>query len=293
MAVIAALTGNLLIAITKFVAAIWTGSSAMLSEGFHSLVDTSNQALLLYGQKRAEKPPDRQHPLGHGRELYFWSFVVAVLIFSLGAGLALYEGVHHVMSPTASTSPMVNYVVLGLSFLFESASWTIAFRNFSRTKGDASFWDAIRRSKDPPAFIVLVEDSAALIGILIAAAGIGAAEYFEMPVLDGVASIGIGALLAGAAIFIARESKSLLIGETASPEINAAIRQIVDSDPAVEKVRDLWTIHLAPEEIVAVLGLDFNDLRTEQIEDAVERIQRRIKAEAPLVVATFIKPPNP
>jgi cation diffusion facilitator family transporter len=292
MAVIAALAGNLLIAITKFVAAIWTGSSAMLSEGFHSLVDTSNQALLLYGQKRAERPPDRQHPLGHGRELYFWSFVVAVLIFSLGAGLALYEGVQHVISPTASTSPMVNYVVLGLSLLFEGASWAIAFRNFSRTKGDASFWDAIRRSKDPPAFIVLMEDSAALAGILIAAAGIGAAEYFQMPVLDGVASIGIGALLGGAAIFIARESKSLLIGESASPEINAAIRRIVDSDPAVEKVRDLWTIHLAPEEIVTILGLDFNDLRTEQIEDAVERIQRRIKAEAPLVMATFIKPPS-
>jgi cation diffusion facilitator family transporter len=292
MAVIAALAGNLLIAVTKFVAAIWTGSSAMLSEGFHSLVDTSNQALLLYGQKRAERPPDRQHPLGHGRELYFWSFVVAVLIFALGAGLALYEGVQHVVSPTASTSPMVNYIVLGLSFLFEGASWMIAFRNFSRTQGKASFWDAIRRSKDPPAFIVLVEDSAALIGILIAAAGIGAAEYFEMPVLDGVASIGIGALLAGAAIFIARESKSLLIGETASPEINAAIRRIADSDPAVEKVRDLSTVHLGPEEIVAILGLDFNDLRTEQIEDAVERFQRRIKAEAPLVVATFIKPPS-
>lgn len=292
MTVIAAFAGNLLIAITKFVAAIWTGSSAMLSEGFHSLVDTSNQALLLYGQKRAERPPDRQHPLGHGRELYFWSFVVAVLIFSLGAGLALYEGVQHVMSPRASTSPMVNYVVLGFAFLFEGASWTIAFRNFSRTRGDASFWDAIRRSKDPPAFIVLMEDSAALAGIMIAAAGIGAAEYFEMPVLDGVASIGIGALLAGTAIFLARESKSLLIGETASPEINNAIRRIVDSDPAVEKVRDLSTIHLAPEEIVAILGLDFNDLRTEQIEDAIERIQRRIKTEAPLVVATFIKPPN-
>jgi cation diffusion facilitator family transporter len=292
MTVIAALIGNLLIAVTKFAAAIWTGSSAMLSEGFHSLVDTSNQVLLLYGQHRAERPADRLHPLGHGRELYFWSFVVAVLIFSLGAGLALYEGVHNVLSPKPSTSPMVNYIVLGLSFLFEGSSWIFAFRNFSRTRGDVSYWDAIRRSKDPPAFIVLMEDSAALVGILIAAAGIGAAEYFERPVFDGVASIGIGVLLAATAIFLARESKSLLIGEAASPEINSAIRRIAGSDPAVEKVTSLMTVHLAPEEIIAILGLDFSDLRTQQIEESIERIQKSIKAESPLVVATFIRPQN-
>jgi cation diffusion facilitator family transporter len=291
-ALYAALAGNLLIAVTKFIAAFWTGSSAMLSEGFHSLVDTSNELLLLHGQYRARRPADRAHPLGHGRELYFWSFIVAVLIFGLGAGLALYEGVQHVIEPVPSEDHTVNYVVLGVSFLFEAASWRVAFANFRKAKGDAGFWEAILRSKDPPAFIVLLEDSAALIGLAIAAAGIAAADILDMPVLDGVASIGIGLLLALTAFFLARESKSLLIGEAASPEITAAIRKIAASDPAVQRVVQLFTVHLAPDQVVAILELDLADLRTAQIEEAVRRIEHRIRTEIPSVVATYIKPPD-
>ena len=291
-ALLAALAGNLLIAITKFIAAYWTGSSAMLSEGFHSLVDTSNELLLLYGQHRAGRPPDRTHPLGYGRELYFWSFIVAVLIFGLGAGLALYEGVQHVLEPVPGGDYTVNYVVLGLSFLFELASWQVAFRNFSNAKGDAGFWEAILRSKDPPAFIVLLEDSAALIGLAIAACGIAAADFLDMPIFDGVASIGIGLLLALTALFLARESKSLLIGEAASPEITQAIRRIAASDPAVERVVQLFTVHLAPDQVVAFLELDLRDLRTAQIEQAIQRIEESIQSEMPSVIATYIKPPD-
>jgi cation diffusion facilitator family transporter len=293
MAIYAALTGNLLIAVTKFVAAFWTGSSAMLSEGFHSLVDTSNEVLLLYGQHRAAKPPDREHPLGHGRELYFWSFIVAVLIFALGAGLALYEGVQHIREPIPlEGSYTVNYIVLGLSFLFESASWWVAFRNFRRgtMEGDGIF-EAIQESKDPPAFIVLLEDSAALIGLLIAFAGVGAADYFDRPEFDGAASIGIGLLLAATAYLLARESKSLLIGEAATPEIERAIRRIVASDPAVNKIARLWTLHLSPDQIVAVMELDFAPI-SGQVEDAIERIQSRVRSEVPEVITTFIKPPD-
>ncbi len=293
MTVYVALAGNLLIAVTKFVAALWTGSSAMFSEAFHSLVDTSNEGLLLYGQRRAARPPDDEHPMGHGRELYFWSFIVAVLIFALGAGLAIYEGVQHVISPEPTTDPVVNYIVLGLAFLFESTSWVVAFRNFIKAKGDLGFWAAILRSKDPPAFIVLFEDSAAIIGILIAAVGIVASVYFEMPVLDGIASIGIGALLAATAIFLARESKSLLIGEPASPEIARKIREIAEHDPAVQDVISLWTVHLAPDQIIAMLELDFRDLSADEVEKAIARIQKRVNAETPFIVATFIRPPAP
>ncbi len=290
MTVYAALGANLLIALTKFIAAAWTGSSAMLSEGIHSLVDTTNQVLLLYGQHRAARPPDRDHPLGHGRELYFWSFIVAVMIFALGAGLALYEGVQHVISPKESTGHLTNYIVLGIAFILESASWTFALRNFKMVDGSTSFFDSIQRSKDPPAFIVLLEDSAAVLGIIIAAVGIAASDYFELPVLDGVASIGIGLLLGATAILLARESKSLLIGEAASPRINRSIRQIAESDEAVKEVTSLWTVHLAPEQIISVLELDFADLRTTDIENAVERIEKRIREDIPSVIFALIKP---
>ncbi len=294
LTVYAALAANLAIAITKFVAAFFTGSSAMLSEGFHSLVDTSNQVLLLYGQHRASRPPDREHPLGHGRELYFWSFIVAVLIFGLGAGLSLYEGVQHVMAPKPlHGSYTANYIVLGISFLFEAASWGFALHNFRRSKGNDDIVEAIQESKDPPSFIVLLEDSAALIGLAIAAAGIGAAQYFDEPVLDGVASIGIGLLLAGTAFFLARESKSLLIGEAASPRVERAIRRIVENDAAVEGLTRLYTLHLAPDQIVAVLQLDFSDVSSDQIESAIARIQNRVRSEVPHVITTFITPPGP
>jgi cation diffusion facilitator family transporter len=212
----AALAGNLAIALTKFAAAAWTGSSAMFSEGVHSVVDTSNQLLLLYGIKQAHKPPDEDHPLGYGRELYFWSFIVALLIFAIGAGISFYEGVAHILAPVPITDPHVNYIVLGLSAVFEGATFWIALKEFNKLRGTLGVIEAVHLSKDPPSYLVLIEDSAALIGIVIAFLGTLAADRLAMPVLDGVASVGIGLVLAATSIFLARESKGLLIGEGAA-----------------------------------------------------------------------------
>jgi cation diffusion facilitator family transporter len=222
----AALAGNLAIALTKFAAAFFTGSSAMLSEGVHSLVDTGNGGLLLYGMHRAARPADRTHPLGHGRELYFWSFIVALLVFALGAGVSLYEGIVHIMAPEPVANVKVNYVVLGLSFLFEGTSWMVALKEFRREKGKQGWLQAVQSSKDPSVYTVLFEDSAALLGLIVAFAGILAAQLLDMPELDGAASIGIALILGATAIFLARESKGLLIGEPASPEVQKKVLAI-------------------------------------------------------------------
>src|SRR3569623_3587687 len=211
----AALAGNLLVALTKFADAFWTGSSAMLSEAIHSTVDTADQVVQLYGLTRAERPPDALHPLGYGRELYFWSFIVALLMFTLGAGVTAYEGIEHIFNPRPIENALVAYIVLALAFAFEGTSWYFAFREFSRAKGDVGYFEAMRRSKDPPTFIVLFEDSAALIGLLIAFLGTFFAERLDMPVLDGVASLGIALVLSATALMLAVESKGLLLGEPA------------------------------------------------------------------------------
>lgn len=287
----AALAGNLMIAITKFAAAWWTGSSAMLSEGVHSVVDTSNQLLLLYGINRAAKPPDEDHPLGYGRELYFWSFIVALLIFSLGAGISFYEGIAHIREPVHINDPFVNYIVLGISFVFEAATFWIALTEFDKTRGTLGVIEAVTRSKDPPSFLVLIEDSAALIGIVIAFLGTLAADRLAMPSLDGAASIGIGIVLAMTATFLARESKALLIGEGARGRTMRSIREIAAKQEGVEQVNDLVTVHLAPDQVVAALSLEFQDpLTTPQIENAVATIERRIREVHPEVVSIFVKP---
>jgi cation diffusion facilitator family transporter len=285
----AALAGNLLIALTKFVAAGWTGSSAMLSEAVHSLVDTGNQVLLLYGIHRASRPPDADHPLGHGRELYFWSFIVALLIFALGAGISFYEGVAHIREPVVVTDPAVNYVVLGLSFLFEGTTWIIALHEFDRRRGKIGYIRAVVLSKDPTSFIVLFEDSAALIGIAIAFAGTFAAERLAMPTLDGLASIGIGLLLAATAIFLARESKGLLLGE---PAREATRREILDTarrQPGIAHAASLFTVHLAPRQIVVALDLEFADtLSVREVEATFAALKERIRRMHPEVVAVFV-----
>jgi len=287
----AALAGNLMIALTKFAAAGWTGSSAMMSEGVHSIVDSSNQLLLLYGMNRAAKPPDEDHPLGYGRELYFWSFIVALLIFSLGAGVSFYEGIAHISAPVRISDPYVNYIVLGISFVFEGATFLIALREFNKLRGSLGYFEAVTRSKDPPSFLVLLEDSAALIGIVIAFIGTLAADRLAMPVLDGVASIGIGLLLAVTATFLARESKELLIGEGARGSTTRSIRKIAAEQPGVERVNDLVTVHLAPDQVVAALSLEFKDpLTTPEIEQAVAAIETRICKLHPEVVSVFVKP---
>jgi cation diffusion facilitator family transporter len=279
------------VALTKFAAAAWTGSAAMLSEAVHSLVDTGNQALLLYGMHRAARPPDERHPLGHGRELYFWSFIVALLLFMIGAGVTLYEGVNHIVEPREIVDPRVNYVVLALSAVFEATSWTIALRRFRASKGDQGYFEAVRRSKDPPTFIVLFEDSAALLGLLIAFIGTLAAQWLAMPVLDGVAAVGISIVLGAAALALARESKGLLIGEPASPRITASIVELACKEPGIERANVLLTVHLSPHQIVAALSLEFaDDLTTPQIEDKVVAIEQAIRLAHPDVIAIFVKP---
>ena len=287
----AALAGNFAIALTKFAAAAWTGSSAMWSEGVHSVVDTANQLLLLYGIKRASLPPDEDHPLGYGRELYFWSFIVALLIFSLGAGISFYQGILHIREPVLITDPHVNYIVLGISFVFEGATFWIALTEFNKTRGTLGVIEAATASKDPPSYLVLFEDSAATLGIVIAFAGTLGAQVLAMPMLDGVASIGIGVVLAVTSIFLARESKALLIGEGARGRTQRSIRQIAAECGGVEQVNDLVTVHLAPDQVVAALSLEFRDpLTTPDIEKAVATIEQRIREKHPEVTSVFIKP---
>jgi cation diffusion facilitator family transporter len=289
--VYAAVLGNFMVAVIKLTAALLTGSSSMLSESAHSFVDTGNEALLLYGYYRSRLAPDQTHPLGYGRELYFWSFVVALLLFALGAGISVYEGITHIAAPSRIENIAVNYIVLALSAAFEGASWWIALVTFRAVKGDLSYWEAIRRSKDPPSFMVLLEDTAALIGISIAAVGIFLSDRLENPAVDGVASILIGGILAAMALILARENKELLIGERAHEEIATSILALAESQPGVEGANGALTVHLAPDQIVVTLSLEFSDdLRTPELEQCVEAIENRIRTKHPDVVSVFVKP---
>lgn len=287
----AALVGNLLVAFTKAGAAAWTGSSSMLSEAVHSFVDIGNQILLLYGMRRAKLRADPDHPIGYGRELYFWSFIVALLVFALGAVVSIYHGVLHVKNPEPIHDAVVNYVVLALAFIFEAASWWVAFKHFKTIKGSLGYYAAFRASKDPPSFVGLFEDSAALIGIVIAAFGTFAATTLNMPALDGVASILIGVILAGTAGLLARESKSLLIGERADRELSDSLLRIAEAASPTCKANGVLTVQLAPDQILAALSLEFDDvLRVPEVEAAVMEIERQIKVAHPDVVSLFIKP---
>jgi cation diffusion facilitator family transporter len=289
--VYAALAGNLLVAVTKAIAATWTGSSAMLSEAVHSFADTGNEVLLLYGMRRATRQADPEHPLGYGRELYFWSFIVALLVFALGAGVSIYEGVLHISNPEPINDPQVNYLVLGLAFVFEGASWLVALRRFKVVKGKLGYYQAFRQSKDPPSFMVLFEDSAALIGILIAGLGTFAATSLEKPIFDGVASILIGLLLTVTASLLARESKSLLLGERANLQLSDSILRIADGHSPACNANGVLTVHLAPDQILVAISLEFaDDLRTPQIESLVINIEYKIRAAHPEVVTLFVKP---
>lgn len=289
--VYAALIGNLLVAVTKGVAAAWTGSSSMLSETVHSLVDTGNELLLLYGMHRASKDATPEHPIGYGRELYFWSFIVAVLIFSLGAGVSVFEGIAHIRNPEEIEDAYVNYIVLGLAFLFEGVSWVVSLRQYRAGMGDMGFFEAFRKSKDPPTFMVLFEDSAALVGIVLAACGTYASASLGMPEVDGWASIAIGVLLAVVAVLLARESKSLLIGERADRVLSDSILRVASQEKSVARANGLITVQLAPDQVVVALSLEFaDDLCTPAIEKAVTDIEKNVRAAHPEVVTLFIKP---
>jgi len=287
----AALVGNALIAVTKFTAALATGSSAMLSEGIHSVVDTGNQILLLYGLKRSQAPPDDHFPFGHGKEVYFWSFVVAILIFAVGAGISMYEGIVHIRHPSEFGNPNLNYVVLGLAFLFEGAAWFFAFREFSRAKGKWGYIEAVQRGKNPSLFVVLFEDSAAMLGLGVAFLGVYLTATTGNPVYDGLASIVIGLILGGTAIWLAHETKGLLIGESANREVVHGIRIIAGSYPQVERVNEVLTLHMGPDYILANISLDFIDtVPAGEVEEILGHIRGAIKEEYPLVKRVFAEP---
>jgi cation diffusion facilitator family transporter len=287
----AALASNLVIAAVKFAAAVVTGSSAMLSEGVHSLVDTTNELLLLYGIRRAARPADTNHPFGHGRELYFWSFIVAVQVLVVGAAATGYAGVNHVLHPQSIQYPQMNYLVLGASFVFEGISWWFGLKAFRATKGLQSYSEAFRKSKDPTTFIVLFEDTAALFGLLIAAAGLAAAQVFNAPRLDGLASIGIALVLLVSSLLLARETKGLLIGETAHAQLRDAILLIAGTDPDIRHANGVLAVQLGPNQVVAALSLEFNEaLSTKDIERCVNRIETSICRSFPDVVTLFVKP---
>ena len=286
-----ALLANLGIAASKFVAAAITGSSAMLTEGVHSVVDCTNQLLLMWGRRQSKKPPDKYHPLGYGRELYFWSFVVAVLVFSLGAGVSIYEGIIHISHPEAAVSPIVAYGVLAIAFLLEGWSTLEAFKEFRASKGKLGWFQAIRRSKDPPAFIVLLENGAAMAGIIAAAIGLFLAQLTGDPFYDGAASVVIGIILGITAMVLAYESKGLLIGEAADPELVRGLRELACSKRGIVGVGHVLTIHSAPDQVSAMMNVDFRDTITA---GDVERIVRQVEREAhkkwPQVRRLFIRP---
>ncbi len=286
----AALIGNGLIAIAKFFAAFMTGSSAMLSEGIHSTVDCGNQILLLFGMKRAKQTPDDQHPFGYGMELYFWAFVVAIMVFAVGSGISIYEGVLHVLHPEPLTSPIWNYGVLSIAMVFEAGAWWVAFREFEKTRRGRSFLRAVRESKDPTVFTVLFEDSAAMLGLIIAFIGVAGAQYLNLPILDGIASIAIGCVLAIVATLLAIETKGLLIGESAEPRVVDGIRAYLTPDKRVLAVNEILTMHMGPNEILLNVSIDFIDgISAEEIEAAISDFERHIKESFPRIGKVFIE----
>jgi cation diffusion facilitator family transporter len=262
----------------------------MLSEAIHSAVDTGNGLLLLLGMRRARRPADTRFPFGHGKEIYFWSLIVAILIFGIGAGLSIYEGIKHVQHPHPLEHVIANYIVLGVATIFEAASFTTAYREFKKRYGRTSLLATVRTSKDPGLFTILMEDSAALAGLLIAFIGILIADMTNSPALEGWASIGIGAVLAGVAMLLIYESHGLLVGESADPATVDSIKEIAEADPGVDRANPALTMHLGPHDILVNLEIDFADeLNSAGIEEAVDRVEHAIKQAHPDVTRIFIE----
>ncbi|OON68221.1 cation diffusion facilitator family transporter [Hymenobacter sp. CRA2] len=292
-AIIAALSANLAIATIKFVAAAFTGSSAMLAEGIHSVVDTANEWLLLLGLRKSQRPASEQRPFGYGRELYFWSFIVAVCIFGIGGGISVYEGVQHLRHPTEMSNPLWNYVVLGVAFCFDGASFVVALRTFNaqRAASGMSFWAAFRASKDPSLFVVLFEDAADLLGLIVAFLGVFLSHQLNNPYLDGVASLLIGVILVIVALLLLRENKSLLLGEPAEPALRAQVVALAQADEAVHAVGAPLSTYLSPHEVLLVLPVTFEPaLTAAQVTTAVARLQTNIKEHYADVQHVFVQP---
>ena len=286
-----ALLANLGIAVSKFAAAAVTGSSAMLTEGVHSVVDSTNQLLLMWGRHAAKRRPDRKHPMGYGRELYFWSFVVAVLVFSLGAGVSIYEGIIHIAHPEPAVSPLIAYAVLVIAFLLEGWSTLEAFKEFRAAKGSLSWLEAIRDSKDPPSFIVLLENGAAMAGIVAAGIGLALSQLTGDPFFDGAASIVIGIILGLTACLLAYESKGLLIGEAADPELVEGLRKLACGKKGIVGVGHVLTVHSSPDQITALMSVDFRDSITAgDVERIVSEVEKEAHETWPQVRRLFIRP---
>jgi cation diffusion facilitator family transporter len=286
-----ALAANVGIAVAKFVAAAVTGSSAMLTEGVHSLVDSTNQVLLLYGQKRSRRPPDARHPLGYARELYFWSFVVAILVFSLGAGVSLYEGVLHLLYPEPTEDLLIAFIVLGVAVALEGWSTLAALREFNTQRGRKSVFRAIRDTKDAPNLIVLLENSGAIAGLVIAGLGIALSALTGSPMFDGIASVLIGLVLAATAVMLLIEAKGLLIGEAADPELVRELHRCIEKHAEIVAVRELLTVHQAPDMVVAIVSADFEDsISARAVEQTVAAIEREVAETFPVVARVYIRP---
>lgn len=286
-----ALAANLLIAVTKFAAGAFTSSSSMIAEGIHSTVDTSNQLLLLYGLKKSKKPADERHPFGYGKELYFWSFIVAIMIFALGGVVSITQGIYHIINPEELKNPTWNYVVLGLSFLFEGASLIIAITEFNETRKGVPWWKAIINSKDPSGFLVIFEDGAAVLGLFFVFIFMLCSHHFDLPWLDGVASVLVGVLLVLVSIILGRENRSLLMGEGLSKKIQEQVKATVVKDKSVVSVTRLLSTYQSPNEVILVLVIDFNnEMKTQEIELSVERIKNKIKEEFDIIKHVVIEP---
>lgn len=286
----AALAGNSLIAVTKFAAAATTGSSAMFSEGIHSLVDTGNQVLLLHGLRKARKPPCSRFPFGHGKEVYFWSFAVAILIFAVGSGVSLYEGIIHTLHPEPIANPLVNYIVLGLAMLFEGAAWYFAFSEFTKAKGKWGYFEAVQRGKDPTLFVVLFEDSAAMLGLFFAFIGVLLVDQTGILIFDGIASIIIGLILGGTAVWLAYETKGLLIGESANQKVVDGIREIILKFDGINNINEVLTMHMGPDFVLVNISIDFRDeIPAGDLEEIIAGIDRQIKKSFPTVKRVFVE----
>lgn len=286
-----ALAANLLIAVTKFIAGAFTNSSSMIAEGIHSTVDTSNQLLLLYGLKRSTKPPDQYRPFGYGKELYFWSFIVSIMIFGLGGVVSISQGIAHIRHPEALGNPTWNYVVLGLSFIFEGASLIIALREFNKTRNGMPWWKAVIKSKDPSGFLVLFEDGAAVLGLLIVFILMVLSHNLNLPYLDGVASVLVGTLLIFVSFILARESRSLLMGEGLSTETQQKIKQLVEADQDVIMLISILSQYQSPKEVLLVLILTFEpDLNTNNLTQAIDRLRDKVKSAYPVIRFVIIQP---
>ena len=285
-----AVGANLAIAVSKFAAAFFTGSAAMLSEGIHSLVDSGNGLLILFGMNRSRRPADARHPFGYSKEIYFWTVIVAVLIFAVGGGMSLYKGYQYLRAPAPLTDPTWNYWVLGLAIVFEGVASSLAYREFRKTQGTQGFWQALRASRDPAIFAILLEDLAALVGLVIALAGIYFGHLLDNLYLDGAASMLIGALLVGMAVFMLREAKGLLVGEGAQEAVVRDLESLARQDPAVEHLRAPLTMYLGPQDALLTLEVDFrSSLTADEVEQAVERLQTAIQARHPDFKRIFIE----